>query len=303
MFFLLLFIGCGGRGGGDDGGSSGSNSGDSTDTTGNTEPLHTQIDFQDTVLDHYQEQTLSVRNKGSTNVTIKSVAQSYPLADPFLITDDRCSGATLAPSRTCTVTVRFAPTDQGTFTDTFDIKSDSGQTIMLVDVSGTSVGLNVSTNRIDTSLFPTVRVFVRVTDRDDEPVDSFPVGDFRIFENGVQKSIDSFSNTITAPVSVALALDSSGSIQADLPKIEDAAKSFIDQLSISPGTDETGGQYFVAPTSDDLQGIYTQIAYILTHQYVIEYQSSASDGDINLAVEVSDNSLSGSDEKTVTGGS
>lgn len=40
--------------------------------------------------------------------------------------------------------------------------------------------------------------------------------------------------------------------------------------------DETGGQYFLAPDSTDLESIYQSILDILANQYVIEYVSPSS---------------------------
>jgi len=66
--------------------------------------------------------------------------------------------------------------------------------------------------------------------------------------------------------------------------------------------DETGGQFFLATDSNDLQDIYLQISEILSNQYVIEYNSSSIGGsEIVLDVEVDFNSLEGEDTKEVQG--
>jgi len=71
--------------------------------------------------------------------------------------------------------------------------------------------------------------------------------------------------------------------------------------------DETGGQYIFAPTADDLQDIYLQIAEILANQYVIEYNSSSSGGGtIVLDVDVDytnsqGEDMQGEDSKEVPG--
>ena len=66
--------------------------------------------------------------------------------------------------------------------------------------------------------------------------------------------------------------------------------------------DETGGQYFSSPASDDLQDVYLQIAEILANQYVLEYNSSLFGGvSTTLDVEVDFNALQGEDSKVVTG--
>lgn len=408
QFLLLLSIltiaaACGGGGA----------SSDSSNPNTNVTPNELQVQFSQTVLDHFQDEVVVIQNQGNTSHSIGVVAQSDPIDVPFSITDDQCSGLTLAPSETCALTIQFSPTSQNIFDDTFDIPSDNGLPLMVIGLNGKAVALNASVNQIDKSACPTIRLFVTVTDRNDEPVTSLGRANFLVFENSSLQAIDSFSNTVTTPLSAALVLDSSGSIQSDISNIEAAAKSFIDQLDLNSNSDEaaifkfaasielkqpftydydallsaisdaftgsidktrlydavwqavdntsdpsrndrrvvvvlsdgidegsidhdltevieyanensvpvfsiglgnvfiptlqaladkTGGQYFLAPTSNDLQAIYQLIAEILTNQYVIEYQSPSSGGDIiDLDIEVESNGLYGEDSKSVTG--
>ena len=66
--------------------------------------------------------------------------------------------------------------------------------------------------------------------------------------------------------------------------------------------DQTGGQYFLAPTEDELQSIYQSIAKILTYQYIIEYESPSTGGDlIDLDIEIDQDGKSGEDSKSITG--
>ena len=66
--------------------------------------------------------------------------------------------------------------------------------------------------------------------------------------------------------------------------------------------DETGGQYFFAPTSNDLIDIYLQISQLLSNQYAIEYTSALSGGaTIILDVEVDYNNLQGEDSRDFPG--
>lgn len=400
----MLVTGCGGGGGGGE---------DTTDTTDTNTPTQTEVEFSQTVLNHFQDRSLTIGNQGTSARTIGAVAQSDSLTEPFSITEDLCSNTTLAPSETCTITIRFLPTIQADFEDTFDIPSASGQTMMTVNLSGISRAFNASINQIDTSACPTIRMFVSVTDSSDAPVSDLTQDCFLISENAELQGIDSFSNTVSSPISVAMVLDSSNSILPYATNIEEAAISFMDQLSLNAGTDEaaiirfattyeieqsftddkdlliqaietaytgnggethlydtiwqavelasdparndrravvlisdghdegsvdhdlaavienanengvpvfaiglgdmyissmqqladgTGGQYFVAPTSSDLEDIYQQIAQILTNQYVIEYQSPSSGGsEIELNIEVEHGGDLGEDPKTVTG--
>jgi Ca-activated chloride channel family protein len=400
---LILMAACGGGGGGSD----------SSDSSTNITTKELRVPFSSTVLDHFQDEIVTVKNDGTASSLIGQVAQANPLDAPFSILNDQCSGITLAPSATCTLQVRFLPTSQGTFSDTFDIPSDAGKTIMTVSVSGDGRALNVSINQIDTSGCPTIRLFITVTDRNDAPLTVLKQTDFSVFENNNLQAIDSFTNKVTTPISVALALDTSGSIKQYITDVEAAAKSFIDQLDLNNSTDEaavikfaasielkqaftddknsillaigdtftgnpdktllydalwqaiditadparndrravvvltdgidegsvdhnltgvidsahekgvpvftiglgnvffsvlqiiadeTGGQYFLSPTSSDLQAIYKQIVDILSNQYVIEYQSPSSGGAIiRLDVEVDANGLQGEDSRDVPG--
>ena len=409
---LILMSACGGGGGGGSDSSSGSDSSGS-DSSDIPSKDH-QVAFSNTVLDHFQDQTYALKNNGTASASIGQVAQANPLNAPFSILNDQCSGKTLAPSAACTLQVRFLPTAQGTFSDSFDIPSGTGETIiMTVNVSGDGRALNVSINQIDTSDCPTVRLFVTVLDRNDDPVTALTKDEFLVLEDNVSKGIDSFANNWTTPVSVMLVLDYSGTMQPFISDVEAAAESFIDQLDLNNFTDEaavikfaasielkqaftddknslflaiedpymgdkrqtvlydalwqavditadinrnrrravvvltdgrdegsdhnltevidsaqkegipvftiglgnvflddlqiiadeTGGQYFLAPTSGDLQAIYQQIADILTQQYVIEYESLLSGGAIitlDVEVDAKDGSQ-GEDSRDVPG--
>ena len=86
------------------------------------------------------DQTVTVTNAGTANLVIGTVASANPLAAPFSIPSgtDGCSGKTLAPSASCTLTVRFAPAVSGAANDTFDIPSnDPDENPVTVSVSGT----------------------------------------------------------------------------------------------------------------------------------------------------------------------
>ena len=204
------------------------------------------VAFKSTVLDHFQDEIVTLQNNGTASVSIGQVAHTNPLEPPFSISEDTCSGKTLRPSETCALQVRFSPTVQATFDDAFDISATSGQGLMNVYVSGDAKALNLSINQRDVSACPTIRLFVAVTDSSDDPVISLTDADFSIFEEGSLQGIDNFSNTVTAPISIALALDYSGSIQPFIDEVESAAVSFIDQLDLDNHTDEAAIIKFAA---------------------------------------------------------
>jgi hypothetical protein len=91
------------------------------------------------------DQTVTITNNGNGDLVIGAIASVNPLAEPFSITVDNCSGQTIAPAGTCTLTVRFAPTAAALFSDSFDIPSnDPTAPSVAMKVSGT--GLSSATN-------------------------------------------------------------------------------------------------------------------------------------------------------------
>jgi uncharacterized delta-60 repeat protein len=67
------------------------------------------------------ERMVTVTNISAQSVTLGTIAAHDPLAAPFVIVADDCSGRTFAPGAGGTVTVAFQPSVAGRFTDTFDI--------------------------------------------------------------------------------------------------------------------------------------------------------------------------------------
>jgi len=75
----------------------------------------------------------------------------------------------------------------------------------------------------------------------------------------------------------------------------DADKTVLLQLA-----NDTGGQYYFAPTANDLNTIYLQIAEILVGQYTLEYTSQVT-GTITLDVGVDYNGMTGRATKSFSG--
>ena len=116
-----------------------------TDNAGSTTDL--QVPFGNRLLNSISNQTVTVTNNGTANLVIGAIASANPLAAPFSIPTDNCSGQTIAPSGSCTLTVRFAPTAAVTSNDSFDIPSnDPDENPVAVSVSGNGVVPNISVN-------------------------------------------------------------------------------------------------------------------------------------------------------------
>jgi Ca-activated chloride channel family protein len=78
--------------------------------------------------------------------------------------------------------------------------------------------------RVDMVSLPVV-----VTDRTGKRITGLTKNDFEVFENGVRQEIAGFEAT-DEPVNVALLLDTSGSTEMKLARIQNAAISFVNQL-------------------------------------------------------------------------
>ena len=89
-----------------------------------------------------------------------------------------------------------------------------------------------STIRINAEL---VQLHVRVIDRNNRPINNVPQSDFRVFEDGVPQSIETFTRE-EVPISYGLAVDTSGSLRSQLQSVIDAGKTIIN--ANKPG-DET----------------------------------------------------------------
>ncbi len=87
--------------------------------------------------------------------------------------------------------------------------------------------------RVDTEL---ASFEISVTDSAGKPVRNLTAADFKIFENGTERSVDFFQpirlRDDERPLSIVFALDVSGSMtDAELLKLRDAMQQFIDRLA------------------------------------------------------------------------
>ena len=80
--------------------------------------------------------------------------------------------------------------------------------------------------RVDTTL---VSIPVSVMDRDGKYIPNLRKEDFRVWEDGVEQQVAYFAST-EKPFTVALVLDTSGSVRFRMEEIQDAAIAFVNQL-------------------------------------------------------------------------
>ena len=194
-----------------------------------------QIANGNVVVNNISDQTVSIQNTGSSSLNIGQIAQANPLAPPFSIVSDACSGQAVQPSAACSFKVRFSPTSQGTFTDSFDIPSNaSNENSVTVDVTGSGKALRVDISQVKTDSCSTtgeLELIVTVTDQNNAPLDGLAAGNFQLKENGVSLQTFTVSQDLTpVPTSIAMVLDYTTSIQNQLPTIEAASISFIGLL-------------------------------------------------------------------------
>jgi VWFA-related protein len=187
------------------------------------------VSFGNVILDNYSDNNITVQNTGGSDLNIGQIAQANPLASPFSIANDLCSGKTLKASQTCTFQVRFSPSPahQGNgLVDTFDIPSNDNS--VTVNLSGNGKALRVSINQVNTDNCPNLELSIEVSDYTGSPKNGLVIGNFSLSENGVPISIDNVSEVISQdPETVALVLDVSGSMSGWLPDVKDGSGSFI----------------------------------------------------------------------------
>ncbi len=82
------------------------------------------IDFGTVTSGTTADHTITLANVGDGPLIIGTIAVTDPLAAPFSIPANTCSGQTLLRAQSCTVTARFAPTAAGAIADAFDIPSN-----------------------------------------------------------------------------------------------------------------------------------------------------------------------------------
>jgi Ca-activated chloride channel homolog len=106
------------------------------------------------------------------------------------------------------------------------------------------------TIRIDTE---EVNLNVRVIDRNNRPINNLTQNDFKIFEDGVQQQIVSFSRA-EVPTNYSLVLDNSGSLRLQLDKVIEASKIIV---GTNKPDDETSVIRFVSSDKIEVKQDFT----------------------------------------------
>ena len=95
------------------------------------------LDFGMVFTSENSMQNVTVTNTGNGDIIINSNSQPTP---PFTIIGGSCTPApiTLTPNQTCNYIIEFRPSRDGSFTDSFDIFSNTAASPTTVNFSGSS---------------------------------------------------------------------------------------------------------------------------------------------------------------------
>ena len=215
---LLICSGCGGV---SDGGRSAS-----IDISAST------VDFGNTVLDHFSDKEILIQNNGELGLDIGQIAQNDILSAPFSIIEDTCSGSTLYRNGKCSMKIRFQPTEDDVFSDTFNIPSnDPDNKTVTVSVEGNGRTLDVSINQVELAC-PDINLYVSASDKNDNFISGLDQSNFMVIEDSVLVAPEDLEITEKpqTDLSIAIVLDISGSVGDVLEETKTAAKLFVEQM-------------------------------------------------------------------------
>jgi hypothetical protein len=85
-------------------------------------------------------QTETVTNSGTVNLSISTATISGTNASDFAKSADTCTGATVTPNSTCTVSVTFTPSSAGSLSASLDFTDNASGSPQTVILTGTGVG-------------------------------------------------------------------------------------------------------------------------------------------------------------------
>ncbi|MCP3931689.1 MAG: hypothetical protein GY705_21615 [Bacteroidetes bacterium] len=93
------------------------------------------IYFGEIAIGDHKDEVITLSNTGTADLIVGTVAQGNPIALPFSKEVDNCSGQTLTPSSTCTITTRFTPTTHSDSSDTFDIPTNATPSTLTISLN------------------------------------------------------------------------------------------------------------------------------------------------------------------------
>jgi hypothetical protein len=113
------------------------------DSVAPIDDLH--VAFGDLTEFNTSDQTITMKNDGTSELLIGNIIQSDQSSTPFSRLNDNCSLQHMEPSGKCSFTVRFSPESAGQFSDVINIPSnDSNESMVSITLNGT--GLSSAVN-------------------------------------------------------------------------------------------------------------------------------------------------------------
>lgn len=97
------------------------------------------LQFDDQDIGTAQQQSLTLTNRSNASIRVESV--SMPQNGDFGIVDESCTGGSLSPGGTCTITVGFTPQEPGDRSTTITIRDTATGSPRTVNVTGTGVAI------------------------------------------------------------------------------------------------------------------------------------------------------------------
>jgi Ca-activated chloride channel family protein len=95
-----------------------------------------------------------------------------------------------------------------------------------------------------------INLQVRVIDRNNRPINDIRKDEFRVFENGVQQTIEFFTRE-EVPISYGLVVDNSGSLRSQLAKVIEAGRTIVN--SNKPGDEAMVVRFIDSEKIEELQ--------------------------------------------------
>jgi Ca-activated chloride channel family protein len=171
-----------------------------------------------------------------------SIRITAPAADEFVAGRTTITAEVKAERAADVDRVEFLVSDKVVFVDreapyacVYDFGEESRAWVIRAvayHAEGFSVSSVVVTRKITISAFEEVNrvlLWVTVTDRSDRLVSALQREDFKVFEDGVPQEIREFTLE-ERPITMAIVLDSSGSMRDQLVEVHEAAASFVETL-------------------------------------------------------------------------
>jgi hypothetical protein len=171
-----------------------------------------------------------------------SIKITAPAADEFVAGRTTITAEVKADRAQDVERVEFLVNDKVVFVDreapyacVYDFGEESRAWVIRAvayHIEGFSVSSVVVTRKITISAFEEVNrvlLWVTVTDRTDRLVSALKREDFKVFEDGVPQEIKEFTLE-ERPITMAIVLDSSGSMREQMNDVHEAAASFVETL-------------------------------------------------------------------------